>query len=108
MMDCKLEQGYSDLIPVYLGKEGISNRLSSVAVKEEFEALQKTVKKTIQRISSEILKGKIEIKPYRYQKKTGCDYCEYKSICRFNPNMKGNEYDVIKQRSQVEILSEIV
>ena len=48
-----------------------------------------------QDISKEILKGKIDIKPYNYNKKTGCDYCNYKTICMFNTNIKGNEYNYI-------------
>ncbi len=107
MMDNQLEQGYSDIVPVYLGKDGISSKLSSVATLEEFEALQKKVKKIIRQICVEILSGKIDIKPYHYQDKTGCDYCQYKSICMFNPNMKGNEYSYIKHKNQHEILNEI-
>lgn len=107
MMDNKLEQGYSDIVPAYVGKDGELSKKSSAASKEEFEALQKKVKQTIQEISSEILKGNIAIKPYYYQKKTGCDYCKYKSICMFNPNMKGNEYDYINRKDNHEILNEI-
>lgn len=108
MMDNKLEQGYSDVIPVYVGKDGELSKKSNVATKQEFENLQKTVKKTISQISNEILKGNIAIKPYFYQKKTGCDYCKYQSICMFNPNMKGNEYDYIKNKSNAEVLNEIM
>lgn len=107
MMDNQLQQGYSEIIPAYVGKDGTLSQRSSVATKEEFEALQKEVKKTIQQISSEILKGKIDIKPYYYQKKTGCDYCKYKAICMFNPNIKGNEYDFIKSKNNQEILKEL-
>lgn len=107
MMDNKLEQGYSDLVPAYVGKDGTLSTKSSVASKEEFEALQKTVKKTIREISTQILEGNIDIKPYYYQKKTGCDYCKYHSICMFNPKLKGNEYDYVRNRNNQEILNEI-
>lgn len=107
MMDNKLEQGYSDIVPAYVGKDGNLSKKSSIASKEEFEVLQKTVKQMIREISQEILKGKIDIKPYSYQKKTGCDYCKYQSICMFNPNLKGNEYDFIKNKNNQEILNEI-
>ena len=95
-MDTKLEKGSSDIIPVYIDKEGeISSRKSSVATKEEFNRLQKVVKDTIKEISKEILKGKIDIKPYKYQKKTGCDYCKFRTICMFEPSRKDNSYFVI-------------
>ena len=108
MMDNKLTLGYSDIVPAYIGKDGDLSSRSSVATKEEFEALQKNVKKTIKEISREILQGNIEIKPYNYQQKTGCDYCKYKSVCSFNPNVKDNDYCYIKYRNSHDILNEIM
>ena len=96
LMDNKLQTGASDIIPVYISKDGtISEKKSSVISKENFNGLQKQVKETIKEISKEILKGKVDIKPYNYNKKTGCDYCKYKTICMFNTNIKGNEYNYI-------------
>ncbi len=96
LMDNKLQTGASDIIPVYISKDGtISEKKSSIISKENFDGLQKQVKETIKEISKEILKGKVDIKPYNYNKKTGCDYCKYKTICMFNTNIKGNEYNYI-------------
>ena len=96
LMDNKLESGSSDIVPAYITKEGtISEKKSSVIKKEDFEELQKEVKNIIKEISKEILRGKIDIKPYNYKRKTGCDFCNYKSICMFNPNIKGNTYNYI-------------
>ena len=95
-MDNKLETGASDIIPVYLKGDGeISKSWSSVATNEEFKNLQKGVKDTIKKLSNEILKGNIEIKPYKYQQNTACDYCKYRTICMFDPTRKNNEYDYI-------------
>lgn len=108
MMDNKLESGYSDIIPAYINKDGeLSERSSSIAKKDEFDALQKAVKNTIRQISAEILSGNIDIKPYNYQKKTGCDYCKYKSICMFNPNMKENDYFYVKHKNNAEIFYDL-
>lgn len=96
MMDNKLQTGASDIIPVYIGKDGtLSEKKSSIINKQNFDELQKNVKQIIREISKEILRGKIDIKPYNYKKKTGCDYCKYKTICMFNTNIKGNEYNYI-------------
>lgn len=96
LMDNKLQTGASDIIPVYISKDGtISEKKSSIISKENFDGLQKQVKEIIKEISKEILKGKVDIKPYNYNKKTGCDYCKYKTICMFNTNIKGNEYNYI-------------
>ncbi len=84
MMDNKLQTGQSDIIPVYLTKDGmISEKKSSVISKENFDNLKKQVKQIIRDISKEILMGRIDIEPYSYNQKTGCDYCDYKSICLF-------------------------
>lgn len=96
LMDNKLQSGFSDIIPVYLTQGGeISEKFSKVISKENFQKLQLQVKNIIKEISKEILKGKIDIKPYSYNNSTGCDYCKYKTICMFNTNIKGNEYNYI-------------
>jgi len=105
MMDNKLEYGKSDIIPVSIKKDGeISSK--SIIKQSDFENLQKQVKKIISDISKEILKGNIDIKPYK-GKTTACDYCAYKSICAFNTTLKGNEYFRIKQLDNEQILSDI-
>jgi ATP-dependent helicase/nuclease subunit B len=96
MMDTKLE-GASDIIPVTIKKDGEISSKSSTINEQEFEELQNSVAETIKQISTEILSGNIDIKPYNYDDKTGCTYCDYKSICMFNPNLKENTYNYIKK-----------
>ena len=107
-MDKTLEKGASNSVPVYLDKDGnISNSRSNVLTKEAFTAMQKTAEKIIKQIAKEILSGNIDIKPI-YNKKTkidACKYCEYKTICRFNP--KQNSYAFIENKTKEEILDEI-
>ena len=107
-MDNKLNTGASDIVPVYITKDGeISNSKSSTVSKEDFESLTKKVKEVIKDIAKEILQGKIDIKPYYYKNKTGCDYCKYKTICMFNNNGKDNEYWYLKNKEKALILEEI-
>lgn len=107
-MDKTLEKGASNSVPVYLDKDGnISSSRSDVISKEAFTAMQKTAEKIIKQIAKEILSGNIDIKPI-YNKKTktdACKYCEYKTICRFNP--KQNSYSFIENKTKEEILQEI-
>ncbi len=108
MMDNKLESGSSSVVPVYIGKdEKISEKKSSVVTKEQFSDLQETIRKTITKISKEIMTGNIEIKPmYDVKTKTStCKYCEFKNICRFNP--EENEYQYLGTKTKEEILEEI-
>ena len=93
-MDTTLETGASNIIPVYIDtKNNISEGRSSCVSQDEFEKLEKSTIDTIKKISKEIFEGNIEIKPFYKNKKTGCDYCKYKSICQFNTS--DNNYNYI-------------
>lgn len=100
MMDKNLSQGDSDIIPVSITKKDEFAKKSKVIKEEEFEKLENKVEEVIKQIGNEIMSGKIDIKPYKYVKKTGCEYCEYKSICNFNPNLKGNTYYYVKKEEK--------
>lgn len=108
MMDTSLESGSSNIVPLSLKKEGdISESRSSVIKKDDFSNLQKSVKKIIKQISNEILNGKVDIKPYYYQKRTACEYCQYSTICCFTPGINENEYNYIPKSNKREILNQI-
>lgn len=108
MMDKTLEKGASAIVPAYIDQtQNLSKAKSSVVTKEQFQMLQRKVNKVIKEIAKEIYSGEIGIKPYYNQKKkkTPCDYCEYKSICNFDPNC--NSYYYIPNKEKEEILEEI-
>ena len=64
-------------------------------------------KDSIKEISKEILNGKIDLKPYYKDKKTPCQYCNYRNICRFNMGGCTNKYNYINKTSKEEILNKI-
>ena len=109
MMDNRLQTGTSDIVQAEISNKSgkLSERGGNPITEEDFNNLQNQVRKTIREISNEILKGKIDIKPFKNGKKTACEYCQYKSICRFNTNVKGNEYLKISKKKKAEILEEI-
>ena len=107
MMDNRLTQGSSDIIPAKLTKGGELGKSNSLIDSVSFKSLQKKVKDVLKDISNEMINGNIDIKPYYYKKHTGCDYCEYKSICMFNTNIKNNEYNIIKNKGKDLILEEL-
>ena len=110
MMDSRISpSNYSDSVPVYLDKEGnISKSKSSVLDREKFDRLQKYTKYVIKEISKEIFSGKVDIKPFYMNKKTPCEYCEYKSICNFDSKFKDNDYKYIKNYSKDFVVEEIL
>ena len=112
-MDTNIEnepKGISKIIPATIKKDGeISGRGTSAVTKEQFVYLQKYMEKIIKQISEEILQGNIEVKPYynASTKKTPCEYCKYKSICRFDENTKNNEYKYISKLNKDAVLEMI-
>ena len=108
MMDKNLQTGASSTIPVTLDKNGdIMDSRSNAITKEQITLLQNKVKKIIKQIAKEILEGNIEIKPTynKGKKEEACKYCEYKSICCFNPNV--NNYSFIDNKSKKELLDNL-
>lgn len=107
-MDKTLEKGASTLIPAYIdASDTISSKMSSSVTKEQFEQLQKYTYTLMKQIAKEMLSGSISLKPY-YQmknKKTPCEYCEYKTICQFNSNQNG--YNYIPNLDKHEVLEKI-
>ncbi|MDD4047849.1 MAG: helicase-exonuclease AddAB subunit AddB [Clostridia bacterium] len=100
--------GYSDLLPVALNKEGnFYKNIQSVLTVEEFDKLRVYVEKVLYDISSDIMSGNVAIAPYRYKVRESCTFCSYKSVCRFDPAVPGNIYRVLKDKSPDEIWHEL-
>lgn len=114
MMDNKIEQtGGSEIIPAGIKNNGEINsqKTRSAINAEQFKYLQKYMDKIIKQISEEILKGDIGLRPYYNMKvqkgRTPCEYCSYKSICRFDVNNKGNTYNYLESLNKDAILENI-
>lgn len=88
--------GYSMIIPAMMRKDGSLGKNSSVATIEQFEILKSHAKDLLYSISKEINKGNIDISPYKKGDYTSCKYCPYTSICRFEGNLSGNKYKILK------------
>ena len=105
MNDHSLTTGTSKMVPAAISKSGeVIEKWTNGVKQEEFEILQKYIYKTIQDIGAEIFDGKIDIKPYYKEGKTPCEYCEYKSICTFDPRRKENTYQYINKLTKDDII----
>lgn len=94
-------------LPVSFLKNGSFSAYSSVATREQFEALGSYVKKQLVHYGNEILSGNIAIEPYRKDKKTACDYCSYRGVCGFDPSFSGNQYRKLKKLKKDEIWNRV-
>lgn len=105
MHDKNLNSGSSKLIPAAITSSGTVNEKWTNGVnKEEFKILQDYIYKTIKDISKEILKGKIDLKPYNKNGKTPCRYCNYNSICCFDVKNCNNTYNYIDKKQKDDII----
>jgi ATP-dependent helicase/nuclease subunit B len=105
-MDCEIE-GHSEVIPVGLKKNGEFYSNSSAVADEEFASILKHVRKLLQEITYEILKGNIAIRPVKVGKRKACDFCDYHSICQFDSMFEGNSYQNRKILKDYEVMKRI-
>lgn len=105
MNDNTLVSGSSKMVPAAITASGTVNEKWTNGVdKEEFKVLQDYIAITIKQIAKEILSGKIDLRPYNKKGKTPCEYCEYKTICGFNPRQNNNKYNYIDKKTKDDII----
>lgn len=97
----------SDVIPVLLKNGEIEEVRSSVASTKRFRKMQEFVKDKTKEVASEILDGAIAINPIKRDKKTGCDYCNFRSVCGFDKRRKGFEFSNLPKMSAKKVWEEI-
>lgn len=93
-MDNDLEAGRSsDILKLELKKDGTiyESRTTSMSP-GEFDTVRTFVMNKSREICQEIYDGKIDISPYRKGASTACTYCDYRSVCQFDPSIKTNSY----------------
>ena len=91
-------QGYSDIVPLRSGREGIKGTSEGVLLEEEeFAELQQAIDQQIHKLCEQLLQGRIAIAPKKTDRESACTYCPYKSICRFDTAFPGCNYERIKQ-----------
>lgn len=93
----------SDVIPVAMKNGLIQEPRSSVATKERFTALKRYVNEKLKTEGQEILKGAVDINPYKQGNKTACDYCPYHAVCGFDLKTGGYAYRKFKAMKSEEI-----
>ena len=91
-MDREITTGHSDIIPVGLKKDDSFYANSSVLNEEDFNYLLQHIDNLLEKVSQELVGGKVKIEPYKMQNQTGCDFCPYLSICQFDRQLPGNNY----------------
>ena len=78
-------------------KSDSRNQAALIVSNQQFDQLREYVGQTIKRISLALINGEVSVTPYRIDQKIACTYCDYHSICQFDPSLKGNEYNRIRK-----------
>ncbi len=101
-----VEKGHSNIFSMFISSnEKVSDKLSSVASLEEFDALREYVLSLAEKYGNEIYHGNIKVYPYKkYNKKenekeTSCEYCKFSPICQFEINERKDNIRKLKQIS---------
>lgn len=92
-----VENKKSDIMSIEIKKDGNLAARTVGLYEEDFDVVKNYIIDKTEEICEAIYSGKIDIEPYKFDNEIPCTYCEFKSICKFDPTIKGNRYRVIKK-----------
>jgi len=101
-----LDNRKSTVIPFELKKDDTISSRSKTLAETDFYELINHVGNTVKRIGDEITDGITRIDPVRLGTMTGCQSCDYKSICQFDQSF-GNTYRNLKSYKDEEVVESI-
>ena len=97
-------KGSSLVIPVGRNKDASLSKTSKAFPEEDFELISSYVRQTVEQIEAKIQDGAMDAFPYEMGSARGCDYCEFRGICRFDEKIEGCEYRKLGKMSDEEVL----
>ena len=99
--------GTSNLNPIGRNKDGSLSKNSKVLSPEDFEEFLLYTKQKEAELKTAMSKGDAEAAPYELGGSTGCDYCAYRDICRFDVRLDGCSYRKLEKYSSEEVLEKM-
>lgn len=75
----------------------LGNQKNLIVSQDQFDQLRDYNTQLIKRVCTGLIGGDISITPVKKGEVAACTYCDYKSICQFDPSLKGNDYKKIKK-----------
>ncbi len=92
----KTINGSSLIIPARINRGDILGK-SSAATLEQFYLIRKYVRKHLQNLCDEIMRGNVAIQPFKKKKETSCKYCQYAAVCQFDTTLKENTFKFLHE-----------
>jgi ATP-dependent helicase/nuclease subunit B len=90
-------QGHSKILPLGLKNDESFHPYSKIFSDKDYLRLRDHVRTIIKKIGLAILKGDVSISPCKIEAKKACDYCDYLSVCQFDPSFEGNKYRLLNK-----------
>jgi ATP-dependent helicase/nuclease subunit B len=98
------KEGSSLVAPIGYNKNGSLKKGSSVADSDAFQQILHHTDRSIRRIAGEMYEGNVSVEPYELSGKEACTYCDYKSVCGFDPMLKGCDWRILEPLGEEEVL----
>ena len=96
----------SAYIPVEVKQNGDYAASSRLLTEEEFLTLEDYTQFKAARLAKDIADGNIAVHPFRKKDKTsGCDYCSYHAVCKFDTKLSGFKYRKVLEEKDNSTLS---
>ncbi|UOQ50585.1 helicase-exonuclease AddAB subunit AddB [Gracilibacillus caseinilyticus] len=107
MMDTTLDYGRSNIIPAGFSKTGSFYKGSQVAEQNVFNELQGYIHRLMENAGLAITEGKVDLNPFQQQQLTACTFCDFRSVCQFDPTLAENNYRKLKEMKDEEVIEAI-
>jgi ATP-dependent helicase/nuclease subunit B len=102
MMDREIA-GSSLVLPVRLLNSGEFDARSAICTEEGFQRLRHHARNIMIQAADRMLEGDIQAAPFQAKQKKACEYCEFASICRFDPSIPGHRYRSLEPMKDTQV-----
>ena len=81
------DKGRSKLFSFQVDAQGAAKGqyCGDAANHDQFDAILEHVKKLLAEMADDVLAGQVDVHPYMHGKRSPCPWCDYRSVCRFEP-----------------------
>lgn len=95
----------SNVLNLSVKSDGTYTKMPT-ASEEQLDKLRHHIRNVLKQIGEEMINGNIKNEPIRRKNSTGCDYCEYKTICQFDRKL-GNQFKMLEELKDEEVWKRI-
>lgn len=107
LMDTSLESGTSQIVPAGLKRDGEFYSNSHIANESEINELRHYMHHLIRQSGLKMTTGEIDLDPYEDGQMSACTFCDFKSVCQFDPELDKNNYRKLVKLKDEEVIKKI-